>query len=87
LIRSRIAVTRLGDDPLDRICVAKDLASPEEIFLAWLLSLPDSVDATDAAAEEVVRLDRLRPHSPGARRLRELFLAAAKCAVPAGRLS
>jgi len=87
LIRSGIAVTRLAEDPLDRICVAKDLASPEEIFLAWLLGLPGGVDATDAAAEVIVRLDRLRPHSPGGRRLRELFLAAAKCGVPERRLS
>jgi hypothetical protein len=66
---------------------ARVLASPEEIFLAWLLSLPDDVDATDAAAEEIARLDRDQLRSPEATRLRELFVVAAKCAVPRGRLS
>jgi hypothetical protein len=62
-------------------------ASPEEVFLAWLLSLPDSVDASDAAVAEIVRVDRAQLRSPRGKRLRELFVAATECAVPKGRLS
>jgi hypothetical protein len=62
-------------------------ASPEDIFLAWLLSLPDGVEAADAAAAEVVRLDRAQLRSRRGKRLRELFVAAAECAIPRGRLS
>jgi hypothetical protein len=67
--------------------LAEDLASPEDIFLAWLLSLPDGVDPSDAAAAEIVRLDRAPLRSPRRKRLRELFVAAAKSAAPKGRLS
>jgi hypothetical protein len=66
---------------------AEGSASPEEIFLAWLLSLPVGVDAPSAAATEVERLDRVRLRSAHGKRLRELFVAAAECAVPKGRLS
>jgi hypothetical protein len=54
--------------------LAKGPASPEEIFPAWLLSLPDSVDASDAAAAEIVRLDRARLRLPRGKRLRELYV-------------
>ena len=62
-------------------------ASPEEIFLAWLLSLPDGVDVSSAASAEIVRLDRARLGSACGKRLRELFVATAECAVPNGRLN
>jgi hypothetical protein len=67
--------------------LAEGLASPEEVFLAWLLSLPDGVDITSAATAEIVRIDRVRLRSTRGKRLRELFVAAAECAVPKGRLS
>jgi hypothetical protein len=67
--------------------LAEDLASPEDIFLAWLIRLPDGVDPSDAAAAEVVRLDRARLRSPSRERLRELFVAAAKSAATKNRLS
>jgi hypothetical protein len=67
--------------------LAEGPASPEAIFLAWLLSLPDGVDAANAAAAEVVRLDRAQLRSRRGKRLREVFVAAAECAIPKGRLS
>jgi len=67
--------------------LAEGPASPEEIFLAWLLSLPDGVDVSSAAAAEIVRLDHVRLRSVRGKRLRELFVAAAECAVPEERLS
>ena len=82
-----MAIPSLSDNALRTAPLAEGLASPEEIFLAWLLCLPDGVDASDAAAGEVVRLDRARLRSPRGKRLRELFVAASKCAVPVGRLS
>lgn len=76
-----MAIPSFSDNALRMMRLAEGPASPEEIFLAWLLSLPDSVDASDAAAAEVVRLDRARLRSPRCKRLRELFVAAAECAV------
>jgi hypothetical protein len=60
--------------------LAEGPASPAEIFLAWLLSLPDGIDV----AAEVVRLDRGELRSRRGKRLRELFVAAAECAIPRG---
>jgi hypothetical protein len=71
----------------NRTQVARVMASPEEIFLTWILNLSDGVDASEAAVGEIARLDRLRPYSPHLRRLRELFVAAAVCPAPKGRLS
>jgi hypothetical protein len=82
-----MAIPSLSDNALRMAPLAEGLASPEEMFLAWLLCLPDGVDACDAAAREVVRLDCTRLRSPRGKRLRELFVAAAKCAVPVRRLS
>ncbi len=76
-----MALPSFSDNALQKMRLAEDLVSPEEIFLAWLLSLPDGVDPSDAAAAEIVRLDRARLRSPRGRRLRELFVAAAECAV------
>jgi hypothetical protein len=59
--------------------LAEGLASPEEIFLAWLLSLPDGANASEAAAAEVARLDQRSLRSRCGKRLRELFVAAAEC--------
>jgi len=67
--------------------LTEGLASPEEIFLAWLLSLPDGVNVSSAATAEIVRLDHARLRSVRGKRLRELFVAAAECAVPKGRLN
>ena len=82
-----MAIPSLSDNALALMHQAKDPASPEEVFLAWLLNLPDSVNASDAAATEVVRLDRARLGSRRGKRLRELFVAAAQCSVPKGPLS
>jgi hypothetical protein len=56
------------------------LPSPEDIFLSWLLWLPDDADVPSAAADEVARLDRHAPLEPGAKRLRDLLLSAADMA-------
>jgi hypothetical protein len=82
-----VAVPSFSDNALRSMRLADGPAAPEEIFLAWLLNLPDGVDVSRAAAAEIVRLDRARLRSARGRRLRELFAAAAECAVPKGRLS
>jgi len=82
-----VAIPNFSDNGLRTMRLAEDAASPEEIFLAWLLSLPDRVNASDAAAAEIVRLDQAQLRSSRGKRLRELFVAATECAVPSGRLS
>jgi hypothetical protein len=82
-----VAIPSFSDNALASIRQTDSPASPEEIFLAWLLSLPDGVDAPEAAAAEIVRLDRARVRSRARERLRELFVAAAEYPVPEGRLS
>jgi hypothetical protein len=80
-----VAIPGFSDNVLKTIQAAECPASPEEIFLTWLLRLPDGVDASEAAAAEVVRLDQRFLRSLRGKRLRELFVAAAK-AAPAKRL-
>jgi hypothetical protein len=82
-----VTIPSFSDNALSGMQRVEGSASPEEVFLAWLLSLPDSVDASDAAVAEIVRVDRAQLRSPRGKRLRELFVAAAECAVPKGRLS
>jgi hypothetical protein len=82
-----VAIPSFSDNALRSMRPIEGLASPEEVFLAWLLSLPDSVDVSSAATAEIVRLDHARLRSARGKRLRQLFVAAAECAVPKGRLS
>jgi hypothetical protein len=82
-----MAMPSLSDNALALMHRAKDPASPEEIFLAWLLRLPDDVNAYDAAAIEVVCLDSARLRSARRRRLRQLFVEAAQCRAATARLS
>ena len=56
----------------------RSLPSPEDIFIAWLLWLPDDVDLPEAALQEVARLDRRAALPPDAKRLRDLLLAVAR---------
>ena len=58
------------------------LPSPEDVFIAWLLWLPDGVDLPEAALQEVARLDRRSALPPGAKRLRDLLLAVARWRRP-----
>jgi hypothetical protein len=60
---------------------ARPSLTPEEIFFAWLLDLPEDVDPCVAAAEQVALIDRYPARSERAQRLRELFAAAAVSAV------
>jgi hypothetical protein len=76
-----MTIPKLSDAALRTMRFAEGLASPEEIFLAWILSLPDGVDAPRAAMAEIARLDRVRLHSFRGKRLRELFVAATECTV------
>jgi hypothetical protein len=76
-----MAIPSLSDNALLSMGAPEDPASPEEIFLAWLLDLPDGLDASHAAALEVLRLDETLLRSRRSKRLRELFVAAAECAV------
>jgi hypothetical protein len=79
-----MAIPKLSDASLRMMRFADDLASPEEVFLVWLLSLPDGVDASGAAVAEIARLDCVRLHSARGRRLRELFVAATECSISNG---
>ncbi len=56
----------------------RSLPSPEDVFIAWLLWLPDGADLPEAALQEVARLDRRPALSPGAKRLRDLLLAVVR---------
>lgn len=60
----------------------RPLPSPEDVFIAWLLWLPDGVDLPEAALQEVARLDRRPALPPGAERLRDLLLAVAQWRRP-----
>lgn len=51
---------------------------PEDVFLAWLLALPDGADTTEAARREIARLDRAAPLAPGPERLRQLMIELAR---------
>jgi hypothetical protein len=50
----------------------------EDVFLAWVLGLPDDADIALAAKVEVARLDRSAPLPPGAERLREFLVEATR---------
>lgn len=82
-----MAIPSFSDNAFQTMRAAKGPASPEEIFLTWLLRLPDGVDASEAAAGEITRLDLARLRSPRGKRLHELFVAAAKAAATKRRLS
>jgi hypothetical protein len=82
-----VATLTFLDDAIALVLPSDRAPSPKEIFLAWLLGLPDGVDASEAAAAEIARLDRTRLPSPQCDKLRELFVEAATCASPTGRLN
>ena len=52
-------------------------ASPEEVFLAWLIALPEGEDVAVAARKQIRRLDEATTVSPPLRRLRALLVEAA----------
>jgi hypothetical protein len=82
-----VAIPSLSDNALALMRQTEGSDSPEDVFLAWLLSLPDDLDPSDAAAQQLVRLDRIRLRSPQGKRLRELFVAAAEFGAAKGRVS
>lgn len=53
-------------------------ARPEDVFLAWLLALPDDADTAEAARREIARLDRATPLGAGPERLRALMIELAQ---------
>ena len=57
------------------------LPSPEDVFLAWLLSLAAGADIAAAARIEIERLERAGPLSPGPARLKSLMEQAVATAV------
>jgi hypothetical protein len=69
------AIERLGNRAAS--AEASTLSCPEDIFLSWLLWLPQGSDIRTAAAREVARLDRRAPLPDGLRRLRALLITAA----------
>ena len=83
-----MAIPSFSDNALRSMRPTEGLASPEEVFLAWLLSLPDGVDVSSAATVGKFGASTTPGFvRPGGRDSRELFVAAAKCAVPKGRLT
>lgn len=52
-------------------------ASPEEVFLAWLIALPEGEGVAVAARKQIRRLDEATTVSPPLRRLRALLEEAA----------
>lgn len=53
---------------------------PEDVFLAWLLALPENADTAAAARREIARLDRAAPLGAGPERLRTLMVELARTA-------
>lgn len=53
-----------------------DRQKAEDVFLAWLLHLPDGTDLAEAARREIDRLDEAAPLPHEPRRLRSLFVEA-----------
>src|SRR3546814_20121905 len=53
-----------------------DMPRPEDVFLAWLCSLPEGADIAAAARRAVARIERRAPLRPELQRLRDLFLEA-----------
>ena len=51
--------------------------APEDVFLVWLLDLPDGADLAAAARTEIARIDRSRLRNAKVARLRDLFVEAA----------
>lgn len=51
---------------------------PEDVFLAWLLGLPEGTDPAQAALVEIERIDRAAPRGAGPQRLRELMAELAR---------
>ena len=60
-------------------------ASPEDVFMIWLLRLPDGTDVAEAARDVIARLDRAAPLAPGPLRLRALLEEAAATRPRAAR--
>lgn len=67
------------DAPAPQVSARPPLAqaSPEEVFLAWLVALPEGVDVAAAARKQITRLDEAAAVSPPLRRLRALLEEAA----------
>src|SRR3546814_12435078 len=51
-----------------------DMPRPEDVFLAWLCSLPAGADIAAAARREVARIERRAPLRPELQRLPAPFL-------------
>ena len=49
------------------------LPRPEEVFLSWLMALPESIDPALAAEAEILRLGKYTGPHPGPARLLSLF--------------
>lgn len=54
---------------------AHPVASPEDIFLAWLFWLPKNADLLEAATCEIRRIDSCPVDADGPRQLKAMFLA------------
>lgn len=80
MIRSPRLPARTWKERKARTGEERGLPSPEDVFVAWRLWLPDGVDLAAAAEGEIARIDRHAPLSPELRRLRALLVAAIESA-------
>lgn len=71
--------------PVSADAGASSLPAPEDVFLVWLLGLPDDADVAAAARTEVARLDRLVALPAAAVRLRALLVQATRPMAPRRR--
>ncbi|MDP3896068.1 MAG: hypothetical protein Q8Q62_05285 [Mesorhizobium sp.] len=56
--------------------------APEEVFLAWLLWLPEGADMATAARREIARIDRVDNPADPLVRLRTLLAGVARGLAP-----
>lgn len=57
---------------------------PEDVFLLWLVGLPNAIDPLLAADAEILRLNRYQGSHPGPARLLSIFKAFRASLKPPG---
>jgi hypothetical protein len=62
--------------------IARKTRSPQELFLAWLVDLPDGISVAREAMNEIARIDAVPAPSKELLALRALFHQAT--AIPSG---
>lgn len=60
------------------------VSQPEDVFLSWLMALPDAIDPGLAADAEILRLNRYHGSHTGPARLLSIFEAFRASLEPPG---